>query len=130
MLAILAEAFSKFCEHVPFKPTCPLSTRLTRANASPSAFPSCTAQVPFTVASVVLLSRMAVLAASNLTVNEWMNRSRYQYLTHELAGYCNRFDRGIGTNCLQFWVAPGGRDWWAEWERADQVRRCCVHHQY
>jgi hypothetical protein len=48
------------------------------------------AQVPLCVAGLLLVCRQALLIAANLTTNELLNRQRYTYLRHELAGYSNR----------------------------------------
>ncbi|GAX83078.1 hypothetical protein CEUSTIGMA_g10504.t1 [Chlamydomonas eustigma] len=76
-------------------------------------------QIPFTVLSSYLLLRGLWCVAANLTVIELIKRKETPYLNHELAGYCNRFDRGALSNCLQFWVYPS-QDWWAEYEKGDR----------
>ena len=38
----------------------------------------------------------------------------------QLAGFSNRFDRGMAANCLQFWRPPT-LEWWSEYERGDRV---------
>jgi hypothetical protein len=58
--------------------------------------------------------------ASNLTTSELIKRRELSHFNHESAGYCNRFDRGAGHNCLQFWFEPD-QDWWAEYEAGDRV---------
>jgi hypothetical protein len=93
--------------------------------------------LPTLAAAAGLLARHALLAAANLTVNEWVNRSRYLYLNQDAGGYSNRFDRGPAANCFEFWALPGGahRDYWEPWEAGDRVslgRRgsggaCCRH---
>lgn len=67
-------------------------------------------QVPFFIGCLFLLGRALICIAANLTVNELMNRQRYSHFNHELAGYCNRFDRGLLYNCYQFWLSPA-QDW-------------------
>lgn len=81
-------------------------------------------QVPFTIAAIILSGRMAFCIAANLTVNELINRKRYTYLNHELAGYSNRFDRGTVHNCFQFWCEPS-QDWWSLFENGDRVSSVC-----
>eukprot|EP00955_Chlamydomonas_euryale_P091693 364640-Chlamydomonas_euryale.AAC.10 len=66
-----------------------------------------------------LALRGAFCAASNLTVSELIKRRTLPYLNHELAGYCNRFDRGSLANCYQFWATPSV-DWWGEYMRGDR----------
>ena len=60
--------------------------------------------------------------AIGTTTSELIKRKALPYLNHELAGYCNRFDRGVVDNCLQFWTQPA-REWWSEYEKGDRVRR-------
>lgn len=80
------------------------------------------AQVPTILMSGFLLFRALGLAAANLTVNEWMNRQRYVHLHYTGAGFSNRFDRGVGANCYDFWCGPKFVDYWTSWEAAEQVR--------
>ena len=42
------------------------------------------------------------------------------FLSLQLAGFSNRFDRGMAANCLQFWRPPT-QEWWSEYERGDRV---------
>ncbi|KAF5828371.1 DHHC palmitoyltransferase-domain-containing protein [Dunaliella salina] len=76
-------------------------------------------QVPLVLASAFLASRSLMCILCNLTTNEWYNRHRYVYLNHEAVGYCNRFDRGVAHNCIQFWVQPS-EDTWHEFEARDR----------
>lgn len=88
-------------------------------------------QAPLLVAALIMAGRMGFGIAANVTVNEMVNRFRYSYLNHELAGYCNRFDRGVGPNCVQFWAPPRsagrngryfrGIDWWSEFEAGERT---------
>jgi len=81
-------------------------------------------QVPTMLMSGFLLFRALALAAANLTVNEWLNRHRYVYLHYTGAGFSNRFDRGIATNCYDFWCGPKFVDYWDAWDTAEEVRLC------
>lgn len=78
-------------------------------------------QIPTMFMSGFLLFRALALAAANLTVNEWMNRQRYVHLHYTGAGFSNRFDRGIGANCYDFWCGPKFVDYWQLWDAAEQV---------
>lgn len=86
-------------------------------------------QMPLLLMALTLGARMAFGIASNLTVNEMINRGRYDYMKHAGAGYCNRFDRGLLANCMQFWFPPRSLDWSSELaagERAMQLARSTV----
>ncbi|WIA14229.1 hypothetical protein OEZ85_002767 [Tetradesmus obliquus] len=41
------------------------------------------------------------------------------------AGFCNRFDRGPGHNCWEFWAGPPVVDWWAAWQQGEQELLAC-----
>lgn len=47
-------------------------------------------QVPLLPVGAFLALRSAMCIMANLTTNELYNRTRYLYLNHESAGYCNR----------------------------------------
>ncbi|KAG2442063.1 hypothetical protein HYH02_009854 [Chlamydomonas schloesseri] len=76
-----------------------------------------------------LVLRQILCILANLTANELINRGRYNYLKHEGGGYCNRFDRGVVSNCFTFWVARdtrgpgGGGDWLAVFEAGERELR-------
>ena len=59
-------------------------------------------QAPLLPLAGAQLARALLLAAANLTLNEWANRRRYAYLQHPAAGLCNRFDRGPAHNLFEF----------------------------
>lgn len=80
-------------------------------------------QLPTMFMSGFLLLRALGLAAANLTVNEWLNRQRYVHLHYTGAGFSNRFDRGVGANCYDFWCGPKFVDYWQAWEAGEQVRQ-------
>jgi DHHC palmitoyltransferase len=68
------------------------------ASSSPGLLLLLMVQLPCALFAASLLLRGLALAAANLTVNEWLNRTRYPYLLHA-GGYSNRFDRGPVHNC-------------------------------
>jgi hypothetical protein len=88
---------------------------------NPSAALHMCVQVPTMFMSGFLLMRALLLAAANLTVNEWMNRYRYVHLHYTGAGFSNRFDRGVAANCYDFWCGPKLQDYWGIWETGEQV---------
>jgi len=73
-------------------------------------------QIFCTLYCFIILARMYLGVASNLTVNEMINTAKYEYL--KTAGddgeprYRNIFDAGARINCLHFWRdVDHRRDW-------------------
>ncbi|RHZ03293.1 hypothetical protein DYB26_010499, partial [Aphanomyces astaci] len=42
--------------------------------------------------------------AVNLTTNEMFNKAKYSYLKDMDDEFYNPFDKGVGANCLAFWL--------------------------
>ncbi|RHY32375.1 hypothetical protein DYB32_002635 [Aphanomyces invadans] len=56
----------------------------------------------------VSIARLQVRNIStNLTTNEVFNRAKYSYLKDMNDEFRNPFDRGVGANCLAFWLDRG-----------------------
>ena len=63
--------------------------------------------------SSVILLRAAFCIAANLTTNEGIVNVRYAYLQGPDGRFWNYFDRGVLSNCLQFWLSRTPRPDWA-----------------
>ena len=60
-------------------------------------------QVPLVMVVAFLVGRHALCIAGNLTINELLNRHRYDHLKRDDDTFYNRLDRGPLTNCIRFW---------------------------
>ncbi len=83
--------------------------------------PACV-QVPMIMGSFFILVRAAFCIAANLTTNEGVVNLRYAYLQGPDGKFWNYFDRGVLSNCLQFWLTQTPRpDWALIYQRETQV---------
>ncbi|ETV98771.1 hypothetical protein, variant [Aphanomyces invadans] len=57
--------------------------------------------------TLVLLGLQVRNISTNLTTNEVFNRAKYSYLKDMNDEFRNPFDRGVGANCLAFWLDRG-----------------------
>ena len=72
--------------------------------------------------SFFILMRAAFCIAANLTTNEGIVNVRYAYLQGPDGKFWNYFDRGVLSNCLQFWLTQTPRpDWALIYQREIQV---------
>lgn len=72
--------------------------------------------------SFFILIRAAFCIAANLTTNEGIVNVRYAYLQGPDGKFWNYFDRGVLSNCLQFWLTQTPRpDWALIYQREIQV---------
>ncbi|ETV73679.1 hypothetical protein H257_11778 [Aphanomyces astaci] len=60
--------------------------------------------VAFGGPTLVLLGLQARNIAVNLTTNEMFNKAKYSYLKDMDDEFYNPFDKGVGANCLAFWL--------------------------
>ncbi|CAL8464042.1 g3577 [Coccomyxa elongata] len=80
-------------------------------------------QVPMIMGSFFILVRAAFCIAANLTTNEGIVNVRYAYLQGPDGKFWNYFDRGVLSNCLQFWLTQTPRpDWALIYQRETQAR--------
>ncbi|EIE24971.1 hypothetical protein COCSUDRAFT_83664 [Coccomyxa subellipsoidea C-169] len=80
-------------------------------------------QVPLVIGSFFILLRAAFCIAANLTTNEGIVNVRYAYLQGPDGKFWNYFDRGVLSNCLQFWLTRTPRpDWALIYQREVQAR--------
>lgn len=69
------------------------------------------------IGTLWLTARQLFVVASNLTVNEMINRDRYGYLKAKDGSYWNPFDVGVFRNCLEFWTGTEPTDWYDMYTR-------------
>ena len=60
-----------------------------------------------TVGLVALFLEQTINIIRNQTTNERMNAARYAWMTDKAGKPCNRFDKGVVTNLLEFFGVPG-----------------------
>jgi hypothetical protein len=79
-------------------------------------------QVPLLIGSTFILLRAAFCIGANLTTNESIVNVRYEYLRGPDGTFWNYFDRGVVSNCIQFWLSGSpGPDWALIYQRETQV---------
>ncbi len=63
-----------------------------------------------TCGTAYLVFRFTYCICGNLTTAELLNKRKYAYLRDAADGFCNRFDDGVGVNCVEFWTS-GVKQW-------------------
>ena len=79
-------------------------------------------QWPLMLGASFIVLRAAFCISANLTTNESLVWRKYPYLFTPDGRFWNHFDRGVVSNCMQFWLSGVPRpDWGLIYQRESQA---------
>ena len=79
-------------------------------------------QWPLLLGASFIVLRAAFCISANLTTNESLVWRKYPYLFTPDGRFWNHFDRGVVSNCMQFWLSGVPRpDWGLIYQRESQA---------